>query len=114
MMERDRYWQLGGMDEAHGSWGQMGVEVACKSWLSGGKLMCTKNTWFAHMFRTQPGFGFPYKMTTSEQSRNRSQDMWYNNKWSGQKYKLSWLLERFWPVPGWTDADLKKQKDREK
>ena len=33
-MHKDRYWELGGMDENHGSWGQMGVEVACKAWLS--------------------------------------------------------------------------------
>ena len=37
LMSRDRYWELGGMDEGHGSWGQMGTEIACKSWLSGGR-----------------------------------------------------------------------------
>ena len=35
-MHRERYWELDGMDERHGSWGQMGTEIACKSWLSGG------------------------------------------------------------------------------
>ena len=47
MMPTERYWELGGMDEGHGSWGQMGVEVACKSWLSGGRQVVNKRTWFA-------------------------------------------------------------------
>src|SRR3990167_6906926 len=34
-VSRERYWQLDGLDEAHGGWGQMGTELACKSWLSG-------------------------------------------------------------------------------
>ena len=33
VMSRERYFELGGMDESHGSWGQMGTEIACKSWL---------------------------------------------------------------------------------
>ena len=72
MMERERYWQLGGMDENHGSWGQMGVELACKSWLSGGRQVVYKNTWFAHMFRTQPGFGFPYPNPGVSKARDYS------------------------------------------
>ena len=46
-LERERYWELDGLDEDHGSWGQMGTEIACKSWLSGGRLVTNKKTWFA-------------------------------------------------------------------
>lgn len=108
MMHRDRYWELGGMDERHGSWGQMGTEIACKSWLSGGKLLCNRTTWFAHMFRTQPGFGFPYPMSGRDvqQARNHSRWLWVEGHWEGAIYLLSWLLEKFWPIPGWTDEDL--------
>ena len=60
MMTRDKYWELDICDESHGSWGQQGVEVACKTWLSGGRVVVNHNTWYAHMFRTQGGdFGFP-------------------------------------------------------
>lgn len=112
MMERDRYWELGGMDEKHGSWGQMGVEIACKTWLSGGRQVVNKKTWFAHMFRTQPGFGFPYP-NPGVGARKYSRDMWFNNKWHMQKHNLSWLLEKFWPIPGWEEDDLIKQKELE-
>jgi glycosyltransferase involved in cell wall biosynthesis len=79
MVERERYFELGMCDEGHGSWGQMGTEVACKTWLSGGKLICNKRTWFAHMFRTQGGdFGFPYPLSgkATRRARKYSKRLW--------------------------------------
>lgn len=102
-MERSRFHELGMLDEAHGSWGQMGVEIACKSWLSGGRQVVNKRTWFAHMFRTQPGFGFPYPITGTEQDRARdySRSLWSGNLWEKAVYPLAWLLDKFAPVPTW-------------
>jgi len=104
MMHRDRYWELEGMDEKHGSWGQMGTEVACKSWLSGGSQVVNKKTWYAHMFRTQGGdFGFPYEISGSSQeaARKYSRWLWLGNNWPKAKYKLDWLIKKFSPVPTW-------------
>jgi len=108
-MHKDRFWELGGMDENHGHWGQMGVEVACKAWLSGGKLMTNKNTWFAHFFRgggVPEGHksGFPYKLSQGavERARKYSDDLWLNDKWEGQKKTFQWLVEKFNP-PTWED-----------
>lgn len=111
VMNRERYWELGGSDEEHGSWGQQGTEISCKTWLSGGRLVCNKRCWFAHMFRTQgKDFGFPYehKPGAREHAVKYSKDLWRNNKWDKAVRPLSWLVERFWPVPGWTEKDLKK------
>jgi glycosyltransferase involved in cell wall biosynthesis len=105
-LERERYWELEGLDEKHGSWGQVGTEIACKSWLSGGKLLSSKGTWFAHMFRTNnKGFSFPYPITGKEVGRAKrySKDLWLNDKWPKAKHKLEWLVERFKPVPDWHD-----------
>lgn len=104
-MERTRFWELGGLDEGHGSWGQMGVELACKSWLSGGALKVNKKTWYAHMFRTGSGFGFPYEIHGSDQDKARaySRDLWLNDKWDGQVKSLRWLIEKFSPLPGWDE-----------
>lgn len=102
MLTREKYWELNISDEAHGSWGQQGVEVACKTWLSGGRLVVNKKTWYAHMFRTQGGdFGFPYPNNNIEKARNYSRDLWINNKWDKAIHPLSWLIEKFGPVPGW-------------
>ena len=101
-MERERFWELEGLDENHGSWGQMGTEIACKSWLSGGRHVVNTRTWFAHMFRTQKGFKFPYKLKGSDVQKARRYccDLWKNNKWPLQKRPLSWLIDKFDP-PGW-------------
>jgi len=106
-MHKKRFWELGGMDENHGHWGQMGVEVACKAWLSGGKLMTNKNTWFAHFFRgggVPEGHksGFPYKLSQGavDRAREYSDDLWLNNKWEKQTRDFQWLVNKFNP-PTW-------------
>lgn len=100
-MRRDRFWELGGMDEGHGSWGQFGTEISCKSWLSGGRQVTSRRTWYSHLFRTQKGFSFPYRLSErqAEHARQHSRKLWLENTWSGQTRPLSWLLRRFWPVP---------------
>lgn len=106
-MERSRFYELGMLDECHGSWGQMGVEIACKSWLSGGRQVVNKKTWFAHMFRTQPGFGFPYPISNAEQeyARQHSRQLWQGNRWDGAVHPLSWLVDKFAPVPDWEKTE---------
>jgi hypothetical protein len=103
-MARQRFFDLGGLDESHGSWGQFGVEIALKSWLSGGRHVCNRRTWFAHFFRVG-GIGFPYEIKGSEQdyARQYSRNLWTGNRWPGQVKPLRWLLDTFWPVPGWTE-----------
>ena len=105
MLTRDKYFELNMSDEKHGSWGQQGTEIACKTWLSGGKLIVNKNTWYAHMFRTQGGdFGFPYANPGIEKARQYSKKLWFENKFDKQIYPLSWLIEKFSPIPDWHDG----------
>ena len=113
MMTRDKYWELNICDENFGSWGSQGIEVAVKTWLSGGRVMVNKKTWYAHMFRTQGGdFGFPYPISGKDQEKAKefAKNLFFNNKWEKQIHPLSWLVERFWPVKGWTETDLEKLK----
>lgn len=108
ILSREKYWELDICDEKHGSWGQQGTEVALKTWLSGGRLVITRKTWYSHMFRTQGGdFGFPYPLSGNEQEKARiySRDLWLNDKWPKAKYKLQWLLDKFSPIPDWHDED---------
>jgi glycosyltransferase involved in cell wall biosynthesis len=117
MLSRERYFELNICDEEHGGWGQQGTEVACKTWLSGGRLIVTKKTWFAHMFRTQGGdFGFPYRLKGSDvnKARKYSRRLWRVDnpdempRWDKAIYSLSWLIERFAPVPDWHDEEEEK------
>ncbi len=113
MLTRKRYWELGVCDEKFGGWGSQGIEVACKTWLSGSRVIVNHKTWYAHMFRTQGGdFSFPYSMSNKDQKKAQAyaKDLFFNNKWPKQVRPLSWLLEKFWPVKGWTEEDLKTLK----
>ena len=103
------FWKQGGCDEDHGSWGQQGIEVALKAWLSGGTLMVNKKTWFAHYFRGSDG-GFPYPISgkSISKARSYSKDLWMGNKWEGQTKKLDWLVDKFDP-PGWENVYMDEQ-----
>ncbi len=113
MLTREKYWELNISDEAFGSWGSQGIETACKTWLSGGCVLVNHKTWYAHLFRTQGGdFGFPYPQSGKkvQNAKKFAKDLFFENKWPKQKYPLSWLLEKFWPVQGWTISELQNIK----
>jgi hypothetical protein len=95
-------------DESLGSWGNQGIEVACKSWLSGGRVLVNHKTWYAHLFRTQGGdFSFPYEQRESQiqKTKKKTWDLFVNG-WEKQVRPVSWLVERFWPTHGWTAEEL--------
>lgn len=113
MLTREKYWELGICDETFGSWGQQGTEVACKTWLSGGRVLVNKNTWYAHLFRTQGGdFSFPYEQDNKqvEHARKYSRDLFRDGKWEKAIHPLHWLIEKFSPVPDWTQEEIEKLK----
>jgi len=106
-MHRERWDFLEGLDEKHGSWGQVGTEIACKSWLSGGRQVCNQKTWFSHLFRTQKGFSFPYPQSSGQvqKARRRSKELWLGGKWPKAKHDIGWLIQKFAPVPDWEQFD---------
>jgi hypothetical protein len=109
MCTREKYFELDLDDESFGSWGSMGILVACKFWLSGGRVLINHNTFYGHLFRTQGGdFGFPYPISDKQvqKAKSMAKDLFFLNKWEKQTKNLSWLVERFWPVKMWTQQDL--------
>lgn len=122
MAAREFYWERELCDQTWGNWGQQGSEVALKTWLSGARVMCCMDTWYAHLFRTQPGFSFPYSGigASQEHARQICQEIFLNDAWPKQIYPLAWLLERFWTAlqrvgdyeERWEQADLDRLKAR--
>lgn len=109
MLTKERYFALDICSEDFHSWGQQGVEVACKTWLSGGIVLANLNTWFAHMFRTNNFGGFPYSNSQSliDQNRELSRELFQRNKWPLAIHSFEWLLDRFRPVKYWHDEPKK-------
>ena len=116
MLTREKYWELNICGEELGNWGNQGLEVACKTWLSGGRVLVNRKTWYSHMFRTQGGdFGFPYELGghDTQRTKNNVKNLLWDKKFDKQIYPVSWLLERFWPCKGWEQKDLDALKTHE-
>jgi hypothetical protein len=116
MATKEKYWDLKLSDEELGNWGNQGIEVACKTWLSGGRVLVNHRTWYAHMFRTQGGdFSFPYHQPGKHVSQTKRNvwELFKNGNFHKQVHPLSWLVEKFWPVPGWTQQSLNSLKEHE-
>lgn len=114
LMERKRFKKLGGMDEGHGSWGQYGTELACKAWLSGGRMVTNLDTWISHLFRTgnfgkdgESSWPYPINQRDIDKAREHSRNLWLKDAWPLAVRPLSWLIEHFRPIPDWHD----EQKD---
>jgi len=112
-LHKDRFWELGGLDKGYGHWGAMGCEIGCKAWLSGGRLIVNKKTWYAHWQRGRrrahdKSIAIDRNRTyylpreTVRNAQEYAKDLWLNDKWPMQKRKFKWLLDKFAPVPGWT------------
>lgn len=115
MLTREKYWELNICDEAFGSWGSQGIEVACKTWLSGGRVVVNHKTWYAHLFRTQGGdFSFPYPQQESkvQAAKKKAKELFFERTFPGQKLPISWLVEKFGPVPGWSEEALQQLKEK--
>ena len=107
-----RFWEHGGLDEKHGHFGAMGAEIGNKAWLSGGRLVVNKNTWYAHWqrgrkrlrdntIRVDPRRMYELPRQIVKDAHKYARDLWMNNKWPLQKHDMKWLIDKFSPVPGW-------------
>ncbi|MCR4324159.1 MAG: glycosyltransferase [Candidatus Curtissbacteria bacterium] len=103
MITKEKWFELDICSEDFHSWGQQGVEVACKMWLSGGQVISNIDTWYAHMFRTRGGdFGFPYPNPQDKVNANRelSRELFQKDNWPLATRKFQWILDKFNP-PDW-------------
>lgn len=67
------------------------------------------------MFRTQGGdFGFPFPLSGNQvdKARKYSRELFLNNTWEGQIKPLSWLIEKFAPLPDWHKPENKDILDK--
>ncbi|KXH74532.1 MAG: hypothetical protein AM326_09840 [Candidatus Thorarchaeota archaeon SMTZ-45] len=96
-------------EENYGVMGAEAQEICLKTWLSGGRFLLTKNTWYAHAKKRVSTYGYKKPMGEWAKSRAFAIDCWTNNKWHKQTKNFEWLVEHFRPVPGWhTDLESVK------
>lgn len=81
-------------------------EIGLQTQLSGGAMMRTKRTWYAHLRKgKQYGRGYALGPEGHRRGAGAMLRMCMLNQWKGQVRSLQSLIEEFAPVPGWP-ADL--------
>jgi hypothetical protein len=47
--------------------------------------------------------GYRLDLTSMRKTERFGTWYWMNDQWSGAKYPMKWLIEKFWPIPGWPE-----------
>ena len=102
-------WLIGPLDDLnYGPFSNEGQEVSLKVWLGGGRCVVNKKTWYAHFHKpgSKSGYGFSRQQYQDhkdgiEKGRKYCTEFWMNNRWKKRVRDLSWLVDKFAPVPTW-------------
>jgi glycosyltransferase involved in cell wall biosynthesis len=113
-MPKQHFYNIDCMDAKNYKFHQESIELAFKTWLSGGRVIRNKNTWYAHMHKSKKtgGRGYYISKKSMVDSELFSTDFWMNNRWPKQIHEFSWLVDKFgmadWPK-NWNDPKWRKE-----
>lgn len=103
-MPREFFFKIGCLDEVHSYLiHQEPQELTFKTWLSGGRMVINKKTWYCHWHKNEIKRGI--RMSKAAQYATEQYGTWYwmNNKWPQQVRPMKWLIEKFLPMTGWPE-----------
>lgn len=90
--------------ENYGSFAHEAQEICLKAWLSGGRVVTNKKTWYAHLHKGKKyGRGYSLSENTRKKGTEYTNRWMKNEAWHKQKLPFSWLIQKFSPVPGWAE-----------
>lgn len=96
-------------DETYSSFSGEALEIGLKYWLGGGQVKVNKNVWYAHLFKNS-NYYIGRKVERdfknglkAKAGYNWAGKHWVNNEEPNMIYPFSWLVEKFWSVPGWPE-----------
>jgi len=106
-----KYWDeiIGELStEKYGPFTQEAQEISMMAWLSGGRVVVNKKTWYAHFHKGKRGKGYGFSneqykfhMKWNEKGRLYCIDYWMNTK--DHKYDFEWFINHFSPAPTWPE-----------
>ena len=83
---------------------QEAQEVGLAFWLSGGRCVIDKRTWYAHLHKgSSTGRGFYLSLHRKRKSEAYATDYYWNDRWTKATKTFRQYIEHFWPVPGWPE-----------
>lgn len=97
-------------DENYGPFTQEIQEICNKVWLIGGSVKVNKKTFYGHWHKGSSGRNYSFSNEQyvkhsegNEKGRLFGIDFWVNNRWDRRKYDFKYLIDKFWPIPGWPE-----------
>ena len=96
-------------EDGYGQFAQESQQIGFKTWLSGGKVMVNKKTWYAHLHKgNKHGRFYKFPGGTVEAS-NWSASHFLNDQDPGMIHKFEWFIDEKFPgMPSWP-ANWKEQ-----
>lgn len=91
--------------EGYTGWGQEAEEIGLTTWLTGGRVITNKKTWYAHLHKGRE-YGRMYYLDKRDTrlSDAYSWDFWFNNRpLKNRVHDFDWFIEKFWPIPNWKE-----------
>lgn len=101
-------------DKSYGHFWNEFQEIGLKCWLSGGRVIRNKKTWYAHLHKGKRyGRGYFLSKNSLIQGATHTNKWMKGEAWDKQTLPLSWFIEKFWPIPTWTEEGLATLKQME-
>lgn len=102
-MHKTHFNKMGLMQiEGYTGWGEEAEEVSFKTWLSGGRVIVNKNTYYAHLHKgNKYGRGYFLSKSANNACYRYAYDFWMNNRLKNRVHDFSWLIDKFMPMPNW-------------
>lgn len=100
-------------EEGYGTFVREAQEIGLKAWLSGGKVMTNKKTWYAHLHKGRT-YGRGYFLNKREmiEGEQYCDHFWFSNQYEKRIHDLAWLIERFSPVPTWSEELIDQVREK--
>lgn len=110
-MHRQHFLDIGGYDLGQTcSFFHEAQHLGCKTWLSGGRVIRNKKTWYAHLHKGKKhGRGYYIARGDRTIEARKAISFWMSDIWHKQKYSMKWLINKFAPVPEWEGFDWNKK-----
>lgn len=104
-MSKKHFYNIELMDEEHyGTFWNEAQEIGFKTWLSGGRVVTNKKTWYAHLHKGKKhGRGYNLDYSQLPIGATYTKKWITNSAWDKQTLPFEWLIDKFWPLPGWPD-----------
>lgn len=107
-------------DENYGTFTQEAQEVSMSTWLSGGRVVVNKKTWYAHWHKGSKGKGYGFSrqqykkhMQGTEKGRLYCINHWLNTH--DYPHDFRWFIEEKFPdMPGWENWHERIKQDAPK